>query len=197
MNTFLPSISIQARSEFSTGRLYVLVHPHPRQALLEITAQLAAIVSVSSYLWVLDGGNWFNAYVVSSRLRQIVNRDTAPSIIPFLDRIQVSRAFTCFQMAAMLEGAAAQAVPNSGPTLVFDLLGSFYDENVKYAERLRLLRCCLPILQLLRSSGPVLVSARTGDPILTNLLIDAADALIQLPAQENKSINRQLSFLKE
>ncbi len=161
------------------GRLYVLVHPHPRLAMLEITAQLAAAPGAGG-LRVLDAGNWFNAYGVAERLRQLVDRSAAPSILPYLQRIQVARAFTCFQVAALLEQAAAQTGPQAGPALVLDLLGAFHDENVNYAERLRLLRGCLPALLRLRRGGPVLACARPGDPTLTGLLLQAADARLEI-----------------
>ncbi len=163
----------------SAGRLYVLIHPHPRPAMLEMAAQLA-LHSGEKTLRVLDAGNWFNAYAVAARLRQLLPRSEQVSVTPYLARIRVARAFTCYQAAALLEQAAGSAQP--GATLVLDLLGTFHDENVKYAERLRLLRSCLPALRRLRSSGPVLACSRPGDPLITRLLVEAADALVEAGA---------------
>ncbi len=196
MHKSTPEYAIQTGSELSRGKVYVFTAPRPRAAFLEIAAQMAAAPGAAA-LRVIDAGNWFNAYTVASRLRQLADRSTQTSITPFLARIQVARAFTCFQVAALLHKAAAQTTPSSGPVLVLDILGAFHDENVGYAERLRLLRNCLPTLGSLRRGGPVLVSARPGDPAFTALLIEAADALIQIPSEPGQAGQRQLSFWEE
>ena len=196
MHKSTPEHAIQTGSELSRGKVYVFTAPRPRAAFLEIAAQMAAAPGVD-ILRVIDAGNWFNAYTVATRLRQLANRSIQTSITPFLQRIQVARAFTCFQVAALLQEAAAQTTPVSGPVLVLDILGTFHDENVGYAERLRLLRSCLPTLGILRQGGPVLVSARPGDPTFTTLLIEAADALIQIPSEPGQAAQRQLLLWEE
>jgi len=94
---------------------------------------------------VLDGGNRFNAYTVARAARG--RRD-------ILDRITVSRAFTCHQLLALLESTAA----SPAPFVVLDLLRTFYDESVPAGERKRLLRGCLAQLHRLEQAGGGLVS---------------------------------------
>jgi hypothetical protein len=111
-------------------------------------------------LTVLDGGNRFNAYLVARGAR---------GQSELLERITVSRAFTCYQMLTLLEttpallascqqdGArAARSRPAAlpRPILVLDILNTFYDESVKVHERRRLLTGCIAHLnRLSRPAG--------------------------------------------
>ena len=61
---------------------------------------------------------------------------------------------------ALLKGTPAEPVP----TLVLDLLSTFYDENVSTEESLRLLQECTAHLQRLNRMAPVAVSVRPGPP---------------------------------
>ena len=130
------------------NRLLVLVAPH---AAAKLMLELAARLSLNGPLRVLDGGNRFNIYPVARTIR----RYTA-ELNGAMARIQLARAFTCCQMSAML----AEAPEDGLPTLVLDLLTTFYDESVSLAESQRLLEGCLSQLQRLSRLAPVVVSAR-------------------------------------
>lgn len=166
------------------GRLYLVTHPHPRQAMLGLVANLA----LQGPVRVLDGGNWLNAYTVAAHLRQYT-----PDIHPLLQRICFSRAFTCTQMLALVVTAAAASVREPGAVLVLDMLSTFHDENIKAGERLRLLRACLPHLRSMCAGGPVLVCIRPGDPTLVEVLASIADEVSEMatPLPERAM---QLSF---
>jgi hypothetical protein len=56
-----------------------------------------------------------------------------------------------------------QTPTSQAPTLVLDLLSTFYDENVPLLERLRLLEQSLAQLRRLSQPAPVVVSA-AGSP---------------------------------
>ncbi len=94
---------------------------------------------------VLDGGNRFNAYTVARLL------GGRPEV---LERITVSRAFTCYQVLALLESTPAMPCA----FVVLDLLNTFYDESVQAGERKRLLRACLAQLERLGQSSKGVVS---------------------------------------
>jgi len=64
-------------------------------------------------LRVLDGGNRFNVYPVARAVRRYT-----PNLTASLGRICLSRAFTCYQMAALLAKTPADGLP----ILVIDLL---------------------------------------------------------------------------
>jgi hypothetical protein len=124
MNDFLELIPTQLA--------ILIVPPQASGLLLDLAAELAG----RGPLLVLDGGNRFNAYPVARRLHS----STA------LAHLQVARAFTCFQMQALLE-----ATQTDGPALlVLDPLATFNDENVPASERQYTFRRC--VTELIRLS---------------------------------------------
>lgn len=165
---------MQRLPELSGQKIALLVGPHAeRQAMLELTAALALRGPVR----VLDGGNRFDPFFVSRAIR----RRTA-HLDEALARIWVARAFTCYQVITLL-----QETPSTpAPYLVFDLLATFYDEAVTYAESYRLLRLAVKELYRFRQHAPVIIGVRpppdgqrTG---LVRFLQKAADfALFQEP----------------
>jgi hypothetical protein len=131
-----------------TEPMLVVIAPQAgRKVMLDLAAQIAA----SRSLRVLDGGNQFNVYPVARAIRRYTQDLTAA-----LRRIHISRAFTCYQMTAMLE----EDHTGEGIILALDLLATFYDENVKILESQRLLNICIKRLQDLSRYTTVIVSAR-------------------------------------
>jgi ABC-type cobalamin transport system ATPase subunit len=130
----VPSMGIEPKA----GNFLLLVGPRSlNQSMLTAIARLAEGAPVR----VLDGGNRFNAYSLARLAR---GRSEV------LERITVSRAFTCYQVLALLESTPA----TPSPFIVLDLLNSFYDESVQAGERKRLLRLCLAALHRLeRAAG--------------------------------------------
>ncbi len=105
-----------------SNRLLVLSAPH---AAVRWMLELAARLALSGPLRVLDGGNRFNVYPVARTIRRYSAELTAA-----LARIELVRAFTCYQLAAML-----QEMPADGrPLLVLDMLATFYDESVNWMK---------------------------------------------------------------
>lgn len=115
-----------------TPSLQLLIAPFSfqREASLQFIAELAQTGPVR----VLDGGNRFDVLGLNRELRR---RDLP--LYAALERVQVARAFTCYQMTTLLEGHPQSRVP----ALVLNLLTTFQDENASLAERLRLLEICL------------------------------------------------------
>jgi hypothetical protein len=95
-----------------------------------------------------------------------------------LDRIHLSRAFTCFQLAELIENAPA----GPEPLFILDLLATFYDESVPLRDSERLLATTLTHLRRLAAVGPVIVGGREPQTLVKErwLLLDqlqaAADA---------------------
>jgi hypothetical protein len=95
-----------------------------------------------------------------------------------LDRMHLSRAFTCFQLAELIETAPA----GPEPLFVLDLLATFYDESVPLRDSERLLATVLTHLRRLAAVGPVIVGGREPQTLVKErwLLLDqlqaAADA---------------------
>lgn len=143
--------------------------------------ELSAWLAIQGQARVLDGGNRFNAYPVAHSIRR-QNYDPRAA----LARIRLSRAFTCYQVDALL--SEWLAVPY--PTLVFDLLATFYDESVNLPESQRLLRKVLWQLEQLSKMGPVVVSTRMPATICPERMVlfemlkaQAGDLRLELEVQ--------------
>jgi len=159
-----------------SNRLMMLTAPHAASTLmLELSARLSAVGEVR----VLDGGNRFNVYPVARAVRRHTSDLTAS-----LGRIRLSRAFTCYQVAALLAETPADGLP----TLAIDLLAAFYDDNVRLSESQRLLAGCIFHLKRLSQLAPVVVSAKlpallcVEKGVLVNALQAAAGGYWQLEA---------------
>lgn len=133
-----------------SNQLYVVVGGRgASDRLLDMAARLA----LRGPLLLLDCGNHANPLPLVRELRRLT-----PDPVQSLRGIQVARAFTCYQVTALLEEAASRPIQH--PALVFDLLATFYDESVSYSEGRRLLEQSLRCITYMRQSSPVVVSAR-------------------------------------
>jgi hypothetical protein len=157
----------------SPNHLHLFVHPHPGASRLLL--DLAASLALRGPLAVLDGGNCFNLYTVAQALRR-GGADARQA----LGRIQVARAFTCYQMAALVcQALTNPAAPEpAAPLMVLDFLNTFQDENVALGERKRLLRSILPALRQRCQVAPILVSIRKETPEFMEILAETSDVLI-------------------
>lgn len=118
-------------------------------AARETISRLTAALALRGQVTVLDGGNRFQPYRVVQVLRQKTTRVESAA-----KNIFIRRAFTCYQMLALLEGTPALRQP----CLVLDLLATFYDEHVSEREARRLLAACLRELERLCRGAPVVVT---------------------------------------
>jgi hypothetical protein len=118
-------------------------------AAREPVAQLTAELALRGPLTILDGGNRFQPYRVAQLLRQKTVDVNAVS-----KRIFIRRAFTCYQMLALLENTPAL----KQPYIILDLLATFYDEHVPTHEARRLLDACLHQAERLRQLAPLLIT---------------------------------------
>jgi hypothetical protein len=145
--------------------LLLVIAPHAGGAIMwDLIARLASRGS----LRLLDGGNRFDVYRCNLAVGHALGGQTA-DLPAVLERISLARAFTCYQLVALLKDTPTEPVP----TLVLDLLSTFYDENVSTAESLRLLQHCLSQLQRLNRLAPVAISVRPGPPESRPGLLDA------------------------
>ena len=133
----------------------------PAQTLLIMFTLLAARGETPR---LFDGGNRFDGYFVARLARRLTPQPRA-----VLSRMRLSRAFTCFQLAELIENTPTepQADRNgppadSSPLFVLDLLNTFYDESVPPRDVERLLDRVIARLKRLAAVGPVIVGA--GEP---------------------------------
>jgi hypothetical protein len=129
-------------------QLHLVLAPHraQRQMMTILTARLA----LTGRVRLVDAGNCFDGYGLARQLRQQTSSWQAA-----LERVSVARAFTCYQVETLL----SESVADVSPVLVLNLLDTFYDENVKLTERLRLLETSLGELRRLCRMASVAVSA--------------------------------------
>lgn len=133
-----------------TAQLYVIIGG---QTAANQLLNLAARLAVRGPLLLLDCGNRANPLPLARELRRLT-----PDPVRALHNIHAARAFTCYQAAALLDQAAS--LPQPQPVLIFDLLATFYDEDIAYAESRRLLEQALDCIAQVRHSAAVVVSAR-------------------------------------
>jgi hypothetical protein len=137
------------------GRLWAVIIPRgASEILLNLIARLALQHSAggdtTAAVRVLDGGNCFNAYTVAGLLGS-----QGVQVEAILKKIYVARAFTCYQVLAMLADTPADRTP----VVVLDLLSTFLDENVPPEERRSLFGQSITELRRLSVRAPVVVSA--------------------------------------
>jgi hypothetical protein len=163
--------------------LQLLIAPpsFQREASLQFTAELAQHGPVQ----VLDGGNRFDVLGLNRELRR---RDLP--LYTALERVQIARAFTCYQMATLFE------IHPQGrtPTLVLNLLATFQDENASLSERLRLLEICLYNLRKWACSTVVLTVLHP-QPSEEPFLVHVREAADQVWVFEPQPPAAQLTLL--
>lgn len=101
-------------------------------------------------VFVLDGGNQFNAYHVARAIRA-----QTVQLYTWQARLQVARAFTCHEMIALL----TQMPRDAAPIFVLNFLATFSDEAVTDTEAHWLLQRGLDAIQRLQRTAPLFVTA--------------------------------------
>jgi len=88
----------------------------------------------------IDGGNTFDPYLITQYAEQFsLNRDRA------LDRILVSRAFTCHQLTSLITQMLPEAIHERATKLIVasDLIELYRDPDVRYSQSLNLFKTTL------------------------------------------------------
>ncbi len=146
----------------------------PRYRVRDLFA-LMADLALQNKVRVVDGGNLFNVLTLNRAIRRKTGQ-----VEEVLGHIYISRAFTCFQMEAMLHNLNDCRCP----IFVLDLLYTFYDESVDDRQSRRLLTNSIRHLKQASSVTPVLVSifppAKVNKrPYLVEMLMEAANSVWQ------------------
>jgi hypothetical protein len=110
---------------------------------------------------LVDGSNRFDLYGLAEFARRAVGRTGVPEQV--LHNIFISRAFTCYQMEAVLTERLPAFVreKHSPVVLIFGLLDTFYDEQAPLFEVRNALERILLTLRALRDEGIALLLAST------------------------------------
>ena len=169
------------------GKLFLLALPHPLRQ--ELTHHLIAHLALVGPVRVLEGGHAFNAFT----LARLIRRQT-PHLEAALARITLARAFTCYQVLALLAKTPATA----SPCFVLNLLTTFYDETLSQPESERLLNLAIEHLLRLRERAPVVVIVAPPPPqyaararLLTHLEA-LADEILTAPSPQSQPVQTRL-----
>ena len=134
-------------------------------------------------VWI-DGGNTIDPYAMSSlckRLR-IDKRDV-------LSRVNLSRAFTAYQLVTLIDERLEEQVLECRPSTVFvsSITGLFLDKDMKWMESHQLLRRCLENISRITKENETIsfVTNHAHQPLrpspkLTSLLYEHADVVVQM-----------------
>jgi hypothetical protein len=168
------------------GKVFLLYGERP---IFQLSLQMAAhAMADGNSIAVVDGCNRFDVHALSRFAR---TRKIDPN--KFLNRIFISRGFTCYQM----EQAIVRKLPSflstihSQTALIFGLLDTFYDEQAQLREVQQILQRLLVSFQKMKSSGMSLLLVcleRTVAPKERNQLFAAlkngVDRVYKLDANE-------------
>jgi len=139
-------------------------------------------------VWI-DGGNAVDPYGISSickRLR-LDKRD-------ILSRVNISRAFTAYQLVTLIDEKLQEQVERSAPALVIvsSITEMFLDKDMKWMESHQLLRRCLErVAKITKEHETIsIITNNTHQPVrpsplLTNLLYEHADLVLQMRTQKD------------
>jgi hypothetical protein len=161
------------------GKLYCL-HGSPGVFRLSLMAAGHALLN-DVPVTVVDGSNRFDLYGLAEFARRSAGSSKSPEQI--LHNIFISRAFTCYQMEALLTERlpAFVAARRSPVVLIFGLLDTFYDEQAPLFEVRNALERILGSLQALRDDGVALLLAsmdvRPASPARASLFPRVAKAM--------------------
>ena len=125
------------------GKLYCV---HGGREVFRLSLQAASVSLLRGVpVALVDGTNRFDVYAVADFARRVAAHSTAvPPLAPadLLERVFVSRAFTCYQMEAVITERlprflAREKIPVA---VVFGLLDTFYDDQAPLREVQQILR---------------------------------------------------------
>ncbi len=115
------------------GKLYCL---HGSGSVFRLSLSAAAHVLLGGVpITLVDGTNHFDAYYIAEFARRMASSG-GPSPDELLNNIFISRAFTCYQMEAVItERLPAFVLKKSSPVaIIFGLLDTFYDEQASLSD---------------------------------------------------------------
>jgi hypothetical protein len=157
----------------------------PSELIFKPIAQLA---DLGRPVYVVDGDNSFRSYLIARYAR-------AMSLDPrrALAQVQVSRAFTCYQLAEIVERLSRRADTadgvgvNCAGVVCLGLLGTLYDEDAAWPEAQRLLQEVMTHFKSVAERWPVIVTVRPPPSRARNrlgliqVLMQQADVVRVLP----------------
>lgn len=116
------------------GKLYCL---HGTGSVFRLSLSAAAHALLGGVpVTLVDGTNHFDVYYIAEFARRVSSSSGGPSPEEMLNNIFISRAFTCYQMEAVItERLPDFVLKKSSPiAIIFGLLDTFYDEQASLSD---------------------------------------------------------------
>ncbi|MBI3788705.1 MAG: hypothetical protein HY276_10685 [Ignavibacteriales bacterium] len=157
---FNPQTLFQSFAE-PTGKMYLT---YGDRLVFRLSLVLAAqVLSKGGSIAVIDGGNRFDVHTITNFARE---RRLDPDAL--LNRIFVSRGFTCYQMEAAITSRLPEflARNNSRVAMIFGLLDTFYDEQAPLREVRQILNRVLHALYAMKNDNISVLLASTEYNVL-------------------------------
>ena len=156
--------------------------------ILDLGTTLAGRVALGgrAVLYV-DGANAFDPYILSR-----LARDAGQSPKAVMQRLHLTRAFTCHQLETLIVERLSSAIAHYRPGLVVISGWShlFHDENVPAREAFRLLQNTARRIRSLTEAGQPVLATHPEEPVTSRLkplgemLVQAADGVARLREEE-------------
>jgi hypothetical protein len=156
--------------------------------VLDLGTTLAGRVTLRgrTVLYV-DGANAFDPYILSA-----LARDAGQSPRAVMQRLHLTRAFTCHQLETLIVERLPSAIAHYRPGLVVISGWShlFHDENVPAREAFRLLQNTARRVRSLAEAGQPILATHPEEPVtprlqpLREILTRAADGVARLREEE-------------
>ncbi len=140
------------------GKLYCL---HGSRTVFRLALSVAAQVLLRGVpVTLVDGTNRFDAYWIAEFSRRMAARGGPPPQV-LLDRIFISRAFTCYQMEAVITKRLPGFIARTGSpvVIVFGPLDTFYDDQAPFFEVEQGVERVIAALQRLRDNNTDVIVA--------------------------------------
>jgi hypothetical protein len=156
--------------------------------VLDVGTTLAGRVILAGHtVLYVDGANAFDPYILSRLARQVGQPPKAA-----MQRLRLSRAFTCHQLETLIAERLPPAITYFRPALVVISGWShlFHDENVPAREAFRLLQNTVRRIRSLTEAGQPILATHPEEPAtprlqpLREILTRAADGVARLREEE-------------
>jgi len=156
--------------------------------ILDLGTTLAGRVILGGHtVLYVDGANAFDPYILSR-----LARDAGRSPRAVMQRLRLTRAFTCHQLETLIVERLSSAIAHYRPGLVVISGWShlFHDENVPAREAFRLLQNTARWVRSLTEAGQPVLATHPEEPVtprlrpLGQMLVQAADGVARLREEE-------------
>jgi predicted ATP-dependent serine protease len=173
-------------------------------SLLHLLCVRAVSVFGEEVVWI-DGGNSINPYAISSLCKRLGldKREV-------LSSINVSRAFTAYQLVTLIDEKLEEQVEGRSPStvIVSSITEMFLDKDMKWMESHQLLRRCLErISKVAKEHETISLTTNFSEhplrpsPKLSGLLYEHSDQVVQIRARRDGMLfrlpraDRQIVFM--